>query len=40
MLVPAAWELVRPDREPPVDRNAAGIDLVTLRAVLQGLEDV
>jgi hypothetical protein len=40
VLDPAAWELVRPDREPPGDRNAAGIDVVTLRAVLQGLEDV
>ncbi len=36
----AAWELVRPDREPPADRNARGTDLVSLRAVVAGLESI
>ena len=40
VLGDAAWELVRPDREPPGDRNAPGIDLPALRAVVLGLEAV
>jgi len=40
VLAPATWELVRPDREPPGDRNAPGVDVETLRAVMQNLEDV
>ena len=40
VLGDAAWELIRPDRPPPADRNARGIDLPALRAVLRGLEAV
>jgi hypothetical protein len=32
------WELVRPDREPPADRFARGIELATLRDVVVSLE--
>jgi hypothetical protein len=32
------WELVRPDREPPADRFASGIELATLRTVVVSLE--
>jgi hypothetical protein len=32
------WELVRPDREPPADRFARGIELATLRNVVVSLE--
>ncbi len=36
----AAWELVRPDREPPPERNARGTDLRVLRAVVGALESL
>ena len=39
-LGPAAWELVRPDREPPPDRLARGARLADLRAAVEGLEGV
>lgn len=32
------WELVREDREPPVDRFARGLDLASLRNVVASLE--
>lgn len=32
------WELVREDREPPVDRFARGLDLASLRKVVASLE--
>ena len=32
------WELVRADREPPVDRYARGLDLASLRSVVTSLE--
>lgn len=34
----ATWELVRPDREPPRDRYAAGLELAALHAVVVSLE--
>lgn len=40
VLGEAAWELVRPDREPPGDRNAKGIDVVALRTIVAALEAV
>jgi hypothetical protein len=33
-----AWELVRPDRQEPDDRNAPGISLRRVRAVIAALE--
>jgi hypothetical protein len=33
-----AWELVRPDRPPPEDRNARGVELGRLRAVVDALD--
>lgn len=36
----AAWDLVRPDREPPTERNAPGIPLARLRAAVDALEAV
>lgn len=38
LLGPDAWELVRPDREPPADRSAPGIDLRSLRRMVDRLE--
>jgi hypothetical protein len=35
-----AWQLVRPDLEPPTDRLARGIDPETLRTVIEALEAV
>jgi hypothetical protein len=35
-----AWEIVRPDREPPADRFGPGIDLPTLRAAVSALEAI
>lgn len=32
------WEIVRPDREPPRERFAAGLDLASLRTVVASLE--
>ena len=34
------WELLRPDRPPPVDRLAPGISLARLRAVVDALERI
>ena len=38
LLGPTAWDLVRPDREPPDDRFAADLDLGTVRLVVEALE--
>jgi hypothetical protein len=35
-----AWEVVRPDREPPLDRFGPGLDLPTLRAAVSALEAI
>ena len=32
------WELVRPDREPPRDRAAPGLELSSLRTMVDALE--
>ena len=32
------WELVRPDREPPRDRAAPGLELSSLRTMVDSLE--
>lgn len=32
------WEIVRADREPPVDRSAPGLDIASLRTVVASLE--
>jgi hypothetical protein len=37
-LDPEVWELVRPDREPPRDREAAGLELARLEAMVDALE--
>ena len=37
LLGPELWEVVRPDREPPADRHARGIDLAGLRAMVDRL---
>ena len=37
---PEAWELVRPDREPPVDRLGPGVRLADLRAAVHALERI
>jgi hypothetical protein len=34
------WELVRPDREPPADRSAPGIDLSSLGRMVTSLEQL
>ena len=34
------WELVRPDREPPADRNAPGIEREALRRAVASLEEM
>jgi hypothetical protein len=38
LLGPAAWELVRPDRPPPRDRDAPGIAPRELEEILDALE--
>jgi hypothetical protein len=40
LLGPAAWELVRPDRDAPDDRFAPGLELADLRPVIEALEAV
>jgi len=40
LVGPEAWELVRPDREPPEDRAARGIDLAGLRRVVDQLDAI
>lgn len=39
-LLGPAWELVRPDREPPADRLAAGLPLADLSAAVDALERI
>ena len=39
-LGPEAWELVRPDRQPPPDRLARGRPLAELRAAVDALEQI
>jgi hypothetical protein len=38
MLGAEAWELARPDRPEPEDRNGQGLDLPRLRRVVDGLD--
>ncbi len=38
LLDPLAWDLVRPDREPPADRLAPGPSLAALAAAVDALE--
>ncbi len=38
LLGEALWELVRPDREPPRDRAAPGLELASLGAMVDALE--
>lgn len=38
LLGAETWELVRPDREPPLDRTAPGIDTPALRRIVDSLE--
>ena len=40
MLGDALWNLVRPDREPPVNRNARGLAAADLRALVESLERI
>ena len=40
LLGPEAWELVRPDREPPADRLGPGSSLRELAAAVDALERV
>jgi hypothetical protein len=35
-----AWELLRPDRPEPLDRNAQGLPLARVRAVVERLESL
>jgi hypothetical protein len=37
-LGPDLWELVRPDREPPEERSAPGVDLARLGRVVEQLD--
>ncbi len=37
-LGPVTWELVSPDRPPPADRHARGLDIRALREVVDSLE--
>lgn len=39
-LGPVAWDLVRPGREAPLDRNAPGLNMTQIRAALDALEAV
>lgn len=36
----AAWALVRPDRPPPADRHARGLDRATLATIVAALEEI
>ncbi len=38
LLGPATWELARPDRPEPDDRNAPGVDLAQLKRVVEDLD--
>jgi hypothetical protein len=38
LLGPEAWDVARPDRREPEDRNARGLDLARLRQVVEGLD--
>ena len=38
LLGAETWELVKPDREPPLDRSGPGIDTPALRRVVESLE--
>jgi hypothetical protein len=38
LLGPEAWDLARPDRPEPDDRNARGVDLAHLTRVVEGLD--
>lgn len=38
LLGPDLWELVRPDREPPADRSAPGLELAVLGRMVTSLE--
>jgi hypothetical protein len=40
LLGPDAWNLVRPDRPPPVDRHAAGADPEAVRRFVDALERI
>jgi hypothetical protein len=40
ILGAAAWALVRPDRPPPADRHARGLDRATLAAIVTTLEEM
>jgi hypothetical protein len=40
LLGPDAWDLVRPDREPPEDRAGHGADLALLRSVVDQLDAI
>lgn len=40
LVGPDAWELVRPDRPEPADRNARGMDLAGLRRVVEQIDAV
>jgi hypothetical protein len=40
LLGPDAWPLVRPDRPDPEDRNARGLDLASLRRVVERLDGI
>ncbi len=37
---PDAWELIRPDRPEPEDRNGPGTDLPTIRRVVEQLDEI
>ena len=38
LLGPEAWDLARPDRPEPDDRNSRGLDLAHVRRVVEGLD--
>jgi hypothetical protein len=38
LIGPEAWDLVRPDRPEPDDRNAPGMELSSIRRVVDGLD--
>jgi hypothetical protein len=39
-LGPETWELVRPDRPPPLDRHGPGVSLADIRAAVARLEEI
>ncbi|HEY7257430.1 MAG TPA: hypothetical protein VH459_00095 [Gaiellales bacterium] len=39
-LGPETWELVRPDRPPPLDRHGPGASLADIRAAVARLEEI